>query len=452
MNPCSSSFRDPDGHIFMDNGLVYRTISTSALPAYQQLMESGLYKNLVDKHRLVSHQETDNIPDGFAKCIFPEQINFFSYPYEWCFSQLKDAALLTLKIQMQALAHNMILKDASAYNVTFHQGAPLFIDTLSFAPYIDGQPWLAYGQFCQHFFAPLVLMAKKDIRLQRLLLTYIDGIPLDLASALLSKLTKISPSIAIHIHAHAHMKKKYEGTRKHIKVSIERRRVEMLCKGLIDFLEHLKLPKIKTEWGDYYSDTNYSSEQRQEKENIVREWIGEYAPESVLDLGANDGTFSNIAAESASYVIAADIDPIAVQNNYKCIRKNKAKNLLPILQDCTQPSPSIGWQLSERESFTQRMRTDMGMALALVHHLVIGNNTPLMKVASFFHELSSTWIVEFPDKEDSQVQRLLANRADIFPNYTRDGLLVAFAGYFRLIKEHKITGSHRTLFFFEARL
>ncbi len=202
----ASSFRDPSGFLFSRSGTLYRQVNQSYRTHYEALMSSGLYQELVKSGRLVVHQLADipaEIPELAYQVIQPVRIPFISYPYEWSFSQLKDAALCTLAIQKTALEKGMSLKDSSAYNIQFHQGQPTLIDTLSFEVYREGEPWIAYRQFCQHFLAPLALMAYVDIRLSQLLRTYVDGIPLDLASRLLPRRTKYNLALATHIHLHA---------------------------------------------------------------------------------------------------------------------------------------------------------------------------------------------------------------------------------------------------------
>src|SRR6185503_16964008 len=195
----SASFRDPSGFLFSRGGVLYRQVNRKYEQEYARLMESGLYEKLVKAGLLIPHLEVDEAPAesevtrAFAyKIIQPERAPFISYPYEWSFGQLKDAALATLSIQRRALKVGMSLKDASAYNIQFVRGKPTLIDTLSFEIYKEGQPWVAYRQSCQHFLAPLALMALKDVRLNQLLRVYIDGVPLDLASGLLPAKTRLN--------------------------------------------------------------------------------------------------------------------------------------------------------------------------------------------------------------------------------------------------------------------
>ena len=247
-----SSFRDPSGNIFFKDGILYRQINMIGKKNYDRLMDSGLYKNLTDNDWLVKHEETNNQGEAY-KIIKPEVVSFISYPYEWCFGQLKDAALLTLEIQKKALELGMSLKDASAYNIQFKAGRPILIDTLSFEEYKEGSPWVAYRQFCQHFLAPLSLMACKDIRLGQLLRIYIDGVPLDLASRLLPLWTYFKFSLFSHIHVHSktqdYFSNKQLDSKKH---KLNKRSFLVLVDNLESAIKALRWSPKGTEWADYY--------------------------------------------------------------------------------------------------------------------------------------------------------------------------------------------------------
>ena len=273
-----SSFRDPSGFLFWRDGILLRQINRCYQADYDHLVQSGLCQELQARSLLVGHHEVDDAPargDVAWKVIRPERVGFISYPYEWCFSQLKDAALLTLQLQKTAMQFGMTLKDASAYNVQFVGGRPVFIDTLSFERRKSGEPWVAYRQFCQHFLAPLLLMAKVDVRLGLLSRVHIDGVPLDLASRLLPKRSWVAPSTLMHVHLHARAQAKYSdagrgGNVRQASVS------DTGLKGIIDSLESciaaLQWRPDGTEWGDYYSQTNYSDSSFAEKARLVREF------------------------------------------------------------------------------------------------------------------------------------------------------------------------------------
>jgi SAM-dependent methyltransferase len=383
------------------------------------------------------------------KVIRPEQVLFISYPYEWSFGEFKDAALATLSIQKRALKLGMSLKDASAYNIQFLNGKPALIDTLSFEIYQEGEPWVAYRQFCQHFLAPLALMAYQDARLSQLLRVYIDGIPLDLASMLLPRRTQWRLGLASHIHLHANAQKRYAD----VAVSEARSGRKMSKQALFGLIESLQttIRKLEwkptgTEWADYYRANNYSDTAFEHKKVLVGDWLSRFEAGTVWDLGANTGIFSRIAAETCANVISTDIDPTAVEVNYQLVKEKKEKNLLPLVLDLTNPSPAIGWQNLERESFIQRGPVDVILALALVHHLAISNNVPLPRVAEFFAACGEWLIVEFVPKDDSQVQKLLRNRLDIFSKYTQAGFEESFKIYYSIIESSAVRDSERWLY------
>jgi ribosomal protein L11 methylase PrmA len=453
----SASFRDPSGFLFQREGILYRQINQSYQTDYDLLMKSGLYEKLVKGKKLIPHEEdgaAPAIPDLAYRVIKPERVAFISYPYEWSFSQLKDAALLTLSIQKLALDFNLSLKDASAYNIQFHQGKPVLIDSLSFEAYQEGKPWVAYRQFCQHFLAPLALMSIVDVRLSQLLRVYIDGVPLDLASKLLPWRTRMNFGLLAHIHLHASAQKKYADAPDQTK----EKSAQVGKMGLVGLIESLQktvksltwMPK-GTEWGEYYDATNYTRESFDQKLIIVKDFLEKVGPRCVWDLGANTGVFSRLAADAGVTTISSDIDPAAVEKNYLDTRQKKEKNLIPLVLDLTNPSPGIGWGNEERDSFADRGPVDVVMALALVHHLAISNNVPLPDVASYFARLGRWLIVEFIPKEDSQVKRLLATREDIFPMYYQAGFEEAFQTCFTIQETRTIPGSKRVMYLMKTK-
>jgi hypothetical protein len=445
-----SSFRDPSGFLFTKDGTLYRQINRSYQPDFDLLTSSGLYDALVEKGYLIPHSEAAPelaLTDEACKVIEPERIPFIPYPYEWCFGQLKDAALTTLAIQKQAVESGMSLKDASAYNIQFRNGKPILIDTLSFEAYKEGEPWAAYRQFCQHFLAPLALMAYRDIRLGRLLRLYVDGIPLDLASQLLPYRTRFSFGFQIHIHLHAKLQQRHAD-------SAQKPRQGNVSKtghlGLIDSLEtlikKLRWKQADTEWGEYYEATNYSDDAMKQKEDVIRELLQESKPSEVWDLGANTGRFSRIAEEIGADVISFDLDPVAVEKNYDECRQGKDTRLLPLILDLTNPSPGLGWAARERASIFERGPADTVLALALIHHLAISNNVPFDRLARFFASVCNSLIIEFVPKEDSQVQKLLITREDVFGNYNEEDFRNAFSEPFELKRRVELSDSKRVVY------
>jgi ribosomal protein L11 methylase PrmA len=444
-----ASFRDPSGFVFRRDDTLYRQVNKSYRSQFDGLISSGLYDKLTGAGLLVTHETSDTPPlsdDGYL-VIKPQVIPFISYPYEWSFSQLKAAALCTLEIQKVAMAHGQSLKDASTYNIQFVGSKPVLIDTLSIETQDESKPWIAYRQFCQHFLAPLALCSHTDVRLAQLLRTYVDGIPLDLASKLLPTRTRLSFPLLTHIHLHA------RAQRSHADKPVASARGSMNRRallGLIDSLESCcrglewKLPV--TAWSDYYTDTNYSNEAADQKAECVRSMAQAAEATTVWDLGANDGRYSREISRTGAFTVAFDVDPVAVERNWRQVVQEGDSNLLPLLCDLTNPSPGIGWAAAERRSLADRGPVDLVVALALIHHLAIGNNVPLEMIAEYFARLGSWLLVEFVPKEDSQVQRLLASREDIFHHYNEADFEEAFKRSYEIVRREPLQDSSRVMY------
>jgi len=451
----TSSFRDPGGFVFYLDGQPYRQINQKSKQNFDLLTNSGLYQDLAGKGLIASHAEVSNkfaVTKDAYKIIKPQIIPFISYPYEWSFDQLKDAALTTLEIQEIALSYNMSLKDASAYNIQFIGYRPIFIDTLSFEKYREGQTWTGYRQFCQHFLAPLALMSKKDPRTNLILRDFIDGIPLDLTSQLLPNATKFDLSLLTHLHLHSlNQKRMAEKKINKSKYRMTRFQMLSLIGNLKSTIEKLKMNHFKTEWQEYYSFTNYSDKAAEQKELLLKNFLNQARPKFVLDLGANDGRFSQIACQNGAYTIACDIDPLAIEKSYLEAKRNKNSRLLPLIIDLTNPSPSLGWASVERKSFNQRAKVDCVVALALIHHLAISNNLPLPMIAEYFAGLGDNLIIEFVPKEDSNVKILLQNREDIFTEYSKEGFEKAFQLFFNILGRENINESKRILYLMKRK-
>ncbi len=435
--------------MFWRDGELYRFINDSYGENFKYLVDSGLWERLVGENLIVSHKEVEKY-----KIYKPDMLDFVSYPYEWSFSALKDAALLTLKIQKISLEHNMTLKDASAYNVQFFGTEPVFIDILSFEKHEEGKPWIAYKQFCQHFMAPLLLMSQGEPGLQSLLLGNIDGIPLDLASKLLPKRTFLNFSVLTHIHFNAAMQKscRDKSLKNSSNIKLSRNAQVNLLTDMENLIKSLGLKGDKTPWADYYSIKNYDEDSFEHKKGLVREYLGYSDAEKVIDLGANTGIFSKIAGEAGKYVISCDMDFLAVENSYTQLKNENNKKILPLIIDLCAPSPAIGWFCRERASFFERMgRENTVMALALIHHLRISNNVPLNKIAEFFSEISGTLLIEFVPKRDSMTQKLLSAREDIFSDYYKNFFEQEFLKYFAIIKSSRIANSERFLYLMKRK-
>lgn len=459
----ATSFRDPAGVVTRKNGKVYRQVYPAGRRDYEAARDGGLFDELIAKGWLIPHRELSvaelgDWPGGAAYILEPEQLDWVSYPYEWSFSAYKDASLLTLDAQQLALEKGFILKDASAYNVQFWQGRPVLIDTLSFEPYAGGRAWQAYGQFCRHFLAPLALMAKVDIRLSCLMRDFIDGVPLDLAAAALPTRSMIRPGLMLHLSIHSSSQRRYAN--KPVKQVVRhdeagQRLARQSLLGLTDSLRRtiksLRLPRgVATEWGKYYSFTNYSDAAAAHKAELVKDYVDHIKPTDVWDLGGNDGRFSRSALEAGAHkALCFDIDPLAVEKNYRYGREHQETAMMPLLLDATNPSPGIGWANTERPGLQERAgdgRERMVLALAVIHHLAISNNLPFSHIARWLAKLGEYLVIEFVPKDDSKVQTLLATRKDIFDQYDQLKFEKAFGEYFSIVKQADVRESGRHIY------
>ena len=451
------SFRDPAGFVFKRDGTFYRQVNRSYEGTFDALMTSGLYGKLAEQGLLIGHEHADlglaPEPDALA-VIKPEQLGFVSYPFEWSFSQLKASALATLRVQRLALGHGLSLKDASAYNMQLHDGRPTLIDTLSFEPYEAGLPWVGYRQFCQHFLAPLALMAYRDVRLGRLLQSHLDGLSLDLAAGLLPWRTRLRPGLLMHLHLHSRAQARHADSpqdRESLKGRMSRRRLDAVLESLESTIRKLTWHPGDTPWASYGDQSSYSDAGQADKERLVAAYLAQVDAESVWDLGGNVGIFSRIAAARDVPVVSIDSDAGAIDLNYRRMAERGARHLYPIVADLTSPSPALGWDNREVRSLTERGPAGLVMGLALIHHLAIGNNTRFERLAEFFASLGRSLLIEFVPPDDPMVLRLLAMRNHTFPWYTQGDFEAAFGRYFRVRKTDPIADSKRRLYLMVSR-
>lgn len=455
--PVAGSFRDPAGSVFLHDQTIYRRIEPAGVASYRRLMDSGLYAALVAAGLLVPHDDlgpSDALAPGAATVIRPERIATIAYPYEWCPSQLQDAALATLEAQRIALGFGLSLKDASAYNVQFHRGRPVLIDTLSFEPY-GGGPWVAYRQFCQHFYAPLLLAATRDVRLTRLAELFIDGVPLAMASRLLPRRSYLRPGPLFHVHLHAAAEQRWARRTAPGRAAGSGDRVDTRAvSAVVDSLRRAVAGvrwTASSAWSGYYAEgESYTPDGFARKVEVVTGWLRQMRPARVWDLGANTGHFSRAAADAGAEVVAWDADTACVDALYRQARGERDVPILPLVLDLANPSPAIGWANSERLTLEQRGPVDLVLALAVIHHLAIGNNVPLPAVAAYVARLCARLVIEFVPASDPMVQQMLHGR-DRFADYNEEAFERAFATWFRIDERVRLEPSDRTLYLMTLR-
>ena len=452
----SSSFRDPSGYIFIEDNEIKRVINPIYFEQYEALKTSGFFNNLIKNNLLIPHNELSKTDEQII--IQPENIPFFTYPYEWSFNMYKEAALLTLKIQKYSIEHGFSLKDASAFNITFHKGKAIFIDTLSFDFYKENSPWRAYKQFITHFFGPLVLAHFHGAQQLKLMSNFIDGIPIQMLSSMLPFKTKLNPLLYSNIHLLAKLEDKhnedYKGETK--QATLSKKGQLNIIKSLYDYIKKLEL-KEHSEWGNYYNKTNYTDNAFIEKSEIINKWVTDINAETLIDIGGNDGTFVRKVTRKKKLALVCDIDNNAVDYNHKLMKQEHEKDMLPFVLDVLNPSPAIGLNNKERDSFIERIKTfapDVTFALAVIHHMSLSGNVPFSESAKFFSSFSKHLIIEFPKRNDSWVQRLLKAKSDFesyFDFYTVENFEKAYSEYFKIEERITISESERVIYLLKLK-
>lgn len=453
VQPLDSSFRDPSGFVFEKDGTVYRQVNNIFKEDFDHFTGSGCYDHLVKKQWLIPHEEIAKNFTGspvWYKTLKPQRIPFISYPYEWCFDMLKDAALLTLQLARECTRFGIILKDATPFNIQWLDGKAVFIDTLSFERYDASKPWIAYRQFCESFLSPLLLMHYSHQPLQSILLVHPDGIPLSITRSLLPWRSKFSFYTYLHIHMHERLasrstvKEMHPASGKRI---FSEKKFHRLLDSLQSLIQSLEWKGNATSWDHYYEEANQRDDYVLQKKKIIIEWLSELSGiHTAIDLGANDGAFSFLLTAKDIKAIAADSDHSSISKLYRKIKQEKEKNILPLLIDLANPSSATGLNNKERISFIERANCDLGLALALVHHLAIGKNIPFEKIAELFKNLADHFIIEFIPKADKKVKFMLQQKKDIYSNYNEENFVNSFEKYFLMHKKNEIGDSGRTLY------
>jgi hypothetical protein len=451
-----SSFRDPSGYIAEIDGEIYRFIHPDAQENFAKYIDSGLHTELIGAGLIVDHQDLGLnfalAPHGW-QTIKPNRIDRISYASEWCFSQLRDAGLLTLEIQIRALKKGFSLKDASSYNVQFDGAKPIFIDTLSLEPSKGDESWLAYRQFCEHFLAPLALMSYCKPDIYKLWNAQIDGATISLASSLLPVKSWMNFGVTAHIHLHALSGSKVsDGANKNnAKPRILQDFQLNLANSLKKTLLSISETKNHSNWSNYRQDNTYQGSDAHSKLKFIQEVAVEISAKTILDLGSNDGHYSKELSKIGLTCTAAENDLECCEFLYKNTKKDQSlERLLGLHIDLCNPTPNYGWALSERASFTSRYKCDLVLALALIHHLSIGQNVPYDRVASYLAELSENLIVEYIPPADVMSQKLLSSRIELQSNaeslFGLKSFEDHFTSYFDIVKKSSEIAGGRILY------
>ena len=458
--PEPSSFRDPDSTLFYaPDGAVLRALTEAGLEDWRRLAATRFFGRAVAEGRIVPTELADDghpppsaRGEPYAAVLQHERVPFVSYPYEWCFSMLKDAALLQLELLRSAIDEGMILKDSSPYNVQWRGARPLFVDLGSFEPLREGEPWVGYRQFCMLFLYPLMLQAYKGLPFNAWLRGSTDGIAPQECRSVMSLRDLFRPGVLSHVVLHSRLEHRYAAEGAEV-------RRELRAAG---FSSELVLANVRraekvvrklawkpkgSAWSSYGATTTYSEADADRKAVFVRESASARERRLLWDLGCNDGRYTRIAAESTRYAVAVDSDAAVVDRLYAALRDERDERILPLTMNLADPSPNLGWRARERRALWERGRPDMVLCLALVHHLSISANIPIREIVDWLYSLGASLVIEFPTRHDPMVQTLLARkRPGSHPDYDRDFFERCLSEAFEVERRLALAGASRVLY------
>lgn len=451
--PDPGSFRDPSSRVFLTGDAVYRGLDDEALGDFEALAASALFAAATADGRLVATERVDEAPaglEGWAAVLRHERIPVVSYPYEWSFAMLRDAARLQLDLVAAALAEDLVTKDASAYNVQFVGSRPTFIDVGSFERLRPGEPWYGYRQFHMHFLLPLMLQAYRAIPFQPLLRADVEGVdPVD-ARRMMSLATILSPRkkgtlVHVALQARAERSRSERDVKAELKASGMKKEILVAqIRNLAKLVDRLRLRSDDTEWAGYSDRGHYTDADLAAKEAFVSSVAAATAPALAWDLGANDGHFSRLVADQGAYVVAADGDREAIDGLYHRLRADGDERILPIVMNLADPSPDRGWRGRERLAFGRRSRPDLVLALALIHHLVITRSVPMGEFVDWLADAGGALVVELPTHDDPMVQRLLRNKREgLHDDYTVDAFEAVLARRYDVRRREELPSGTR---------
>jgi SAM-dependent methyltransferase len=453
------SFRDRTARVFYHQGKIFRGLSDSAFKEWQALSATSFFQRFTANGGIVPTRQGDHsslpLTPGdhqWTAVLEHEAIPFISYPYEWSFQMLKDAALLQLDLLLAALDEGMSLKDASAYNIQWKGAAPVFVDLASFYSRRPGEPWVGYRQFCQLFLYPLLLQAYRGIPFQPWLRGSLDGMDADVCLRMLSARDYLRAGVLAHVVLQARAQRAYASTTRDVRADLraagfDTRLIKANATRLRALVDGLAWHAEPSTWSDYVDCGHYEPADVTQKREFVRAASGTRAWNLAWDLGCNVGIFSRIVAERAKYVVAMDADQVAVDRLYRALHAEGGRTILPLVVNLTDPSPDLGWRNLERKRLVSRGRPELVLCLALIHHVVIGANIPLAEFLEWLRSLGAELIIEFVTREDPMVKTLLRNKEDQYADYQLDVFERELAARFTLARRQALGSGTRIMYF-----
>lgn len=426
---------------------------------WERLAATRFFERFVADGRLIGTTELDpsevrpELLGRWKTVLEHDRVPVVSYPYEWSFEMLRMAATTQLEVLLAALDEGMTTKDGYAYNVQFRGSAPVFIDIGSFESIGAGGPWVGYRQFCQTMLYPLMIEAHLGVPFQRHLRGHLEGLESADVRRMLGLSALHKKGVLRHVFVHDLLSSRVERssqlTRQELAdggAGVELTRAT--ATKLLDLVGSLRSRSSESGWSDYRNTCSYSDEDTVAKRRFVDEALQAMGPQMVLDLGCNDGAFSRIASQHAAHVVAVDSDPVVIDNLYRDLRRaGRPQNILPLVLDLTDPSPGRGWRGVERAAFVDRVRPDAVLALAVVHHLVIGANIPLAEVIDMLAAFDAALVVEFVEPHDPMAERLLSNKPPgTHDDYRTDVFESLLSERFEVSSSEALPGGSRRLY------
>ena len=458
------SYKDTAARVVLKEGIYYRYIFNEYKKEYDNLMQSGLYEALKSKGYLISHSELeyDGSDTNVYKLLVPEQIHFQSYPFCWSYTQWRKAIIAYLEINKIALSYGMLLKDATPFNFYFKEGRAILLDTSSFIFFKEGATWLAYKQFCSEFLSPITLMHYNGQIWSGMVKANLKGMPLSFVSKQLPLKSWFNLNCLLHIHMHA----KYannEGSiedenksKSKVKEGFTKEKLVSLIDMILVTVKKWKQAyNINKHWHSYYENDIESPIYLNQKEEIIKNWLDTLKPKTVIDLGANTGRFSFLAAKQVEQVIAIESDYNCVDAIENTIENGAVKNMVVQQMDLSETTPNFGILEKEYSSIFKRvskihLSPSLVMGLAIVHHLHITNFLSFGQIAELLAKFNSKYlIIEFVPIQDSKVQLLIKNKQRDFSSYTQENFTAALMQYFKLVEVKKMEGTDRELLLLE---
>jgi hypothetical protein len=469
LRPDYGSFRDRNNRVYDDGSSIVRGISEEAYRNWVRLSQQPFFHELIAEGKLVETDtfqaadiEASGVNENWHAYLTHHRIPFITYPYEWSFGMLRDAALLHLNIFERALSAGWGLKDATAYNVQWVGARPVFIDIPSFEPYEKGASWTGYRQFCMMFLYPLMLRAYSRIDYRPFLRGDLEGIDPQTANRILSGFTRLRKGVLGHVYFHSKMDRKFaEKDRNQAKALTEdsdqkptrhaafKQTPTMILAtidGLRRIVEKLRTPDARTAWGDYDTDHSYSDGSFAAKKEFVESCIQARQRRMVWDLGCNTGTFSRIAARKADYVVAIDGDTKAVERLYQDLKSTGPTNILPLAIDLSNASPNQGWRGRERKAIEQRGKPELILCLALIHHIVISANIPVAEFIDWLREFDAEVVLEWIGPQDDLLQMLLRGRVNQYDDLSAEKFEMIIAERFEIRRTEVLKGGSRKIY------